>query len=225
MIKTNFANQEEKIDILADYMTLFDANHQVYIANNVNLSSQITDLDTGSEENSTWYHLYVIYNGSTLQGLLSKSSTAPTMPTGFTHKKYVGVVYNDDSGNFREFYQHNNHVVFKEIETIGVRSPPIGSWTQHPSSVRIDVAQIVPTTAVLLIGYIFLNIQAGDNVYVHFATNNDWLGQQTFYGLQYLGGIVRLPLTSGNQEIFYSFSVSYSPQFFLYTTGFDLNVM
>ncbi len=37
-------------------------------------------LDTGSLAASTWYYFYLIYNGSTVAGLLSASATSPTMP-------------------------------------------------------------------------------------------------------------------------------------------------
>lgn len=36
-------------------------------------------LDTGALAVSTWYYFYLIYNGTTVSGLLSTSSSAPTM--------------------------------------------------------------------------------------------------------------------------------------------------
>lgn len=66
-------------------------------------SSGANGLDTGSEASSTWYYVYLIYNPgtSTYAGLLSLSSTAPTMPSGYTLKRRVGSWYNDSSSNLR----------------------------------------------------------------------------------------------------------------------------
>lgn len=83
----------------------------------VTLSGNITvagagGLDTGSQANSTWYYIFVIYNpttgGSTL--LLSVSSHSPTMPSGYTKKRRVGAVRNNSSGNFVRFRQTDSYV-------------------------------------------------------------------------------------------------------------------
>ena len=56
-------------------------------------------LDTGSIAASTWYYLWLIYNGTTVAGLYSLSATAPTMPSGYTYKLYVGEAQTDASKN------------------------------------------------------------------------------------------------------------------------------
>ncbi len=62
-------------------------------------------LDTGSEAASTWYYIWLIYNPTTTtyNGLLSTSSTSPSMPSGYTKKRLIGAVRNDSSSNFRPF--------------------------------------------------------------------------------------------------------------------------
>jgi len=55
-------------------------------------TSGANGLDTGSIANSTWYSVWVIYNGTTTAGLLSTSATAPTLPSGYTYKARVGWV-------------------------------------------------------------------------------------------------------------------------------------
>lgn len=59
-------------------------------------------LDTGTEANSTWYYVWLIKHGTngTVAGLLSTSATAPTLPSGYTHKRLIFAVRNDASGNF-----------------------------------------------------------------------------------------------------------------------------
>jgi len=51
-------------------------------------------LDTGSLANSTWYYTWVIAKSSdgTTAGLLSASSSSPTMPSGYDKKRRVGSV-------------------------------------------------------------------------------------------------------------------------------------
>ncbi len=41
---------------------------------------------------NNWIHFYWIWNGSTLASLSSLSATAPTLPSGYTHKCYAGAV-------------------------------------------------------------------------------------------------------------------------------------
>ncbi|EKD56521.1 MAG: hypothetical protein ACD_58C00162G0001, partial [uncultured bacterium] len=96
-----------KVDTTADSVVMFDGTNALE-ARNVDLTADITSggangLDTGAEGSSTWYYLWVISNGTTTAGLLSTSSTAPTMPGGYTYKKLVSVVYNDSASNFRGF--------------------------------------------------------------------------------------------------------------------------
>lgn len=56
-------------------------------------------LDTGALAASTWYSVWVIWNGATTAGLMSLSATAPTMPAGYTHKARVGWMRTDGTAN------------------------------------------------------------------------------------------------------------------------------
>jgi len=75
-------------------------------------NSGANGLDTGSEAANTWYYIYMIWNPSTetVAGLLSASSTAPTLPSGYTKKRLVGAVRNDSSSNFLQFFQRGKEV-------------------------------------------------------------------------------------------------------------------
>lgn len=59
----------------------------------------VNALDAGTIAASTWYSVWVIYNGSTVAGLLSTSATTPTLPGGYTHKARVGWIRTDGTGN------------------------------------------------------------------------------------------------------------------------------
>lgn len=60
----------------------------------------LNGLDTGAEAGSTWYYVWVIWDGATVGGLLSVSATAPTMPGVYTDKVLIGAIRNDGSSNF-----------------------------------------------------------------------------------------------------------------------------
>ena len=62
-------------------------------------------LDTGSEGTWYWYYIYVIYNPTTTTyaGLLSLSSTSPTLPSGYTKYRRIGSVINNGSSDFYMF--------------------------------------------------------------------------------------------------------------------------
>jgi hypothetical protein len=110
VITNNSATPNSQVDIDADEIILKNASGIAYLASSVNLTANIAasganGLDTGAEVGGTWYYLWVIYNGTTVASLISASSTAPTMPSGYTYKALLGAIYNDVSGNFIKMRQ------------------------------------------------------------------------------------------------------------------------
>ena len=61
-------------------------------------------LDAGAEAVDTTYYVWLIHDidTPTVAGLLSTSSTDPTMPGGYTYKRLLGFVHNDASEDFEE---------------------------------------------------------------------------------------------------------------------------
>lgn len=66
-------------------------------------------LDTGSVGNSTWYYVWAIFNSTTgaADYLISASTSAPTMPSGYTFKRFLcegiaAAVLTDSSANLRQ---------------------------------------------------------------------------------------------------------------------------
>ncbi len=109
------------VDIDADEIELTDTNGLPFLAKSVNLtanlsSSGVNGLDTGSETASTLYFIYGIYNGTTVASLLSLSSTAPTLPSGYTSKGLVGAIFNNSGSDFDNFRQIGD-VVFRRLDT------------------------------------------------------------------------------------------------------------
>lgn len=58
-------------------------------------------LDVGTLAANTWYYKYAIFNPTTLTkaGLLSLSSSAPTLPSGYTFFALLGAIRTDGTGN------------------------------------------------------------------------------------------------------------------------------
>jgi len=97
-------------------------------------------LDTGAATTSTWYYLWAIYNGVSFSGLLSLSSTAPTIPAGYTSWSLVGPVYNNSSGNFTTQIQIGRTVYFQPQTNVSLSS--VGSTYSSGSSTGGIVAPI-----------------------------------------------------------------------------------
>lgn len=115
IIKPDAGATTSKADITVDEMVLKDANGGTFVAAAVSVTADITasgvnGLDTGSEAANTWYYFWLIYNGTTVASLISVSSTAPTLPSGYTFKALAGVVRNDGSSNFVAFRQADRTV-------------------------------------------------------------------------------------------------------------------
>ena len=84
----------DRIKITADYLTLTDNNNFSILTPSVDVTAIITNsgangLDTGSVSASNWYYYWAISNGTTTAGLWSLSNSTPTMPSGYTFKKFI----------------------------------------------------------------------------------------------------------------------------------------
>lgn len=166
-----------KLVVQAATAVLSNVSNATAVVSAVNVIVDITvsgagGLDTGSEASSTWYYVWLIYNGSTVAALLSLSSTAPTMPSGYTYKSLVGCVYNNASSNFRRFVQRDNRIQSNEVWTA------LAAGTAS-SLTAIDLSTFVPpktpTRPVYLEALIAARRLTGDQIYtfsIH-ADNTD----------------------------------------------------
>lgn len=140
----------DTIDIDADEIILQDAGAVAKRVSSVDLTADISgapginSIDTGAEASSTWYHLWVINDGTTTASLISLSSTAPTMPSGYTFKALVGATYNDGSSNLIDFTQAGNKVEYIANQTIKNASFTTTTWTAQ------SIAAFAPPTAELV---------------------------------------------------------------------------
>jgi hypothetical protein len=91
-------------------------------------------LDTGSIAASTFYHVFIIYNGTTFAGLASTSATSPSLPSGYTYSMRIGTMQTDGSSHLRKTYQTGRRVKFSSS------APTIGTGT-------ITYATFFPSTS------------------------------------------------------------------------------
>lgn len=141
-----------------EYMTLRGVN--LTIAGTA--SGAANGLDTGALATSTWYSVWVIWNGTTTAGLLSTSAAAPTLPGGYTHKALVGWVRTDASGNkyplaFKQAGGRAQYVVTAGSNVAAL--PQIISGVQGnpatPTWAAAAIGGVVPPGARTFIGTLF----------------------------------------------------------------------
>jgi hypothetical protein len=72
--------------------------------------------DTGTETNSTWYHVFAIARPDTgvSDVLFSTSVSSPNMPASYTKKRRLGSIFNDPSGNIRAFTQRSDQFLWND---------------------------------------------------------------------------------------------------------------
>jgi hypothetical protein len=93
--------------VLWDYVRFYDSVSSTTFVNDAPGSIVTTDLDnsgvngldTGSKQANSWYYVFLIGNRNTgaVNAIYSLSPTSPTMPSGYTYKKMVGVQRTDGS--------------------------------------------------------------------------------------------------------------------------------
>lgn len=179
VIKNNETNPTYQMDINADEIILQDTGGRSVRVTGVDLTVDITasganGLDAGSEANSNWYHIWVIYDPSTSTraGLFSTSATAPTMPTGYTYKAYTGAVYNKSNGNFPIIFQNDKKVI--QEYTIYVTDGHNTTYTQ------INLSSVIPPTAKQVGGFLMIYGSSGDSM-IDISSNSSGYASKSFY--------------------------------------------
>ena len=146
--QTTYPNSQ--MVVTASELIVANASYQAKHLSSVNLTLDLTvsganGLDSGSEAVSTWYHIYVIHNptSNNTAGLFSTSSTAPTLPTGYSHYAYVGAVYNESWGNLIRLTQVGKRA---HITAHVLPEPILNTWA------ALSLANAVPNTATIVRG-------------------------------------------------------------------------
>lgn len=103
-LKASATGTNATVTVTADSICLKNASNEQVVLNAVSVAPSLAasganGLDTGASAVSTWYYVWVIWNGTITSGLLSLSATSPTMPVGYTHKTMISVVRSDSTAN------------------------------------------------------------------------------------------------------------------------------
>lgn len=123
-IGTNAALPLSRLDVSADEIIVKDTGGVPAI---IKLLSVVVDigvvglngLDAGTEAAGTWYYVWAIANAAGSTGcILSTSTTAPTMPGGYTFKALIGVVRNEVSGDFLHFRQYGKKILYNTMQSL-----------------------------------------------------------------------------------------------------------
>lgn len=91
-------------------------------------------LDTGLKANSTWYHIYLISNGTTTASLASTSATSPALPGSYTYFMRVGAMQTDGSGNLYRTIQKGHDARYVITATTNTASFPFAKSGSSSSS-------------------------------------------------------------------------------------------
>jgi hypothetical protein len=158
-LKASATGTSATVTVTADQIALDStAGAPPLLVNSVSVFPSLTvsganGLDAGTSAASAWYSVWVISNGTTVAGLLSLSSTAPTMPSGYTYRRRVGWVRTDATANKYpfSFLQNGCHITYRVNAGTNLTQPRaaasgiVGSLSSYTA---VNISQFVPDTAV-----------------------------------------------------------------------------
>lgn len=191
VVKNNAATPDTKVDVTADAIVLTTTTNQPYLATSVNVTidtgaaNGANALDSGSLTASTWYYVYVIFNPTTntVAGLMSTSSTNPTMPSGCTFKALVSCVRSSSLTAFIKFWQTQRRVhIAPQVFITSFLGPGIGTWTtaSGASSPTNAIDTLIPPIAKTAIGVMGSSTSSANGPHIGVSGG----ASPDFYGLQ-----------------------------------------
>ena len=181
-------------------------------------------LDTGTKAVDTWYYCYAIYNPTTgaTDALFTATYGAPTMPSGFTKKAYVGALLTGAAGNILP----GNFHFRRDGSYRFLFSEQITDYTTSVPSISTAIAITAPinSDAILNVNYldndsvpgdIILNEEGQTDISPNHATAT------VISNLNYYGKNANFIMNVGiNQRIFARSNDSISTFFTILSRGF-----
>lgn len=165
-LKISYTGTSAAVTVTADELCLSNGSSGYVTLRNLNLtansgaaSGSANSLDVGAWAFSTFYNLFVIYNGTTAALLWSLSITSPALPSGYTHYARIGANKTQAATNYLMLggMQSNNRFQYKVTSGSNVASLPFmasgvaGSPTT-PTWASILVSTYAPNSANRIIG-------------------------------------------------------------------------
>lgn len=132
------------MDVTGLYAFELAANQAVDIT-----ASGINGLDTGAEAADTWYSVWLVAGATGVGGLLSVSSTAPTLPAGYDAvKRRVGWAYNSGT-DFRDWhvYRLGSAAVYLFDQAVAAGELEIVSQLSNTTMVSVAASIGIPPTS------------------------------------------------------------------------------
>jgi hypothetical protein len=178
------------VKVVADELILQDASGGSLRVSSFDSSAAITNsgiygLDVAPELTSTWFYIWVIGNATANGTMISNSSTAPTLPSGYTHKGLFGAVYNDSGDDFDAFEQRGERA---NIDDVVVTT----TYGAIPTFAPVDMTALVPATARKIFGSQLMQLPSGavtvQNCFVAFDSGG--FGEAVTGGAKDSGDIV-----------------------------------
>lgn len=167
-LKVTNTGSNHVITLTADEVLVDDGAGTVQRFTSVSMTADIEaaagagGLDTGpgAEAANTIYYVWVIAKTDGTKGLmLSASSSAPTMPSGYTYKALLSAVGNNNSSNFIGFNQYGRQYFFTTWGTLA--SGNVGaSWTSidtTPANMTTNPCFIPSALSTHGFGTLFMN--------------------------------------------------------------------
>lgn len=180
----NGGTPDKEVTLTATRQYVVDNNGVAQQLSAVNVTGDITTLganglDVGAVATNTGYFIWLIYNISTNTPalLFSLSSTAPTMPAGYTYKVRLGWTRTNGSSDLYGIMQKGS--VAKYVVSATQAPPTIASGSAgnpvFPGWVAFTIIGLIPSTAPI----ITLALHSGDDSRTGCAPNNSYNGSST----------------------------------------------
>lgn len=133
-------------------------------------------LDTGSLGNSTWYYIYLIAKADgTIAGLMSTSSSAPTMPSGYTYKALLGAIITNGSAQFIKYTQFDNKAYRAKVNVLNNAKATTDGTFQS-----LNISSAVPPIAQTVSGFYGSSL-TGNGCNISVAGDANGVGEQYFF--------------------------------------------
>ncbi|MBI5815882.1 MAG: hypothetical protein HZB29_09765 [Nitrospinae bacterium] len=218
LIANNTTNPSYQMGISASEITLDDGTyyknyHSVAVTADITAAGA-NGRDTGSEAASTWYYIWIIGKADgTVASLLSTSSTAPAMPSGYTYKRRVGAIYNDASSNFWRTLQTDNTVRTTHAFNTGVY---LSAGTATTYTLLTPIAP--PTSRLITVQF-----QTGGATSTgYFTFSLDGATDTFIQSIISYFGVIQIPLNTSGQH--YYKRASGTDNLYLYVIGWVDNL-
>jgi hypothetical protein len=168
-LRASSTGTNASISVSVDEIALENSSNQYQTVRSVSLTinsatTGANGLDTGTLAASTLYNMFVIWNGTTVAGLISLSATAPTLPSGYTYFARVGAIFTDGTANkyplsFRQFGRQSHLVIAAATNVLGARlmASGVSGNVVTPTWVAVSTVSYIPPTASSILVGMFAN--------------------------------------------------------------------